>query len=108
MTKLNAWPIWENKIIITVVTRAALVLFRDTIVFIIAYISGLGFPGGSVGKKIHLQCRSHRKLGFGGWDGKIPWRRAWQPTPGSLPGESPWTEAPGGLQCTGSQRARHD
>ena len=48
LTKLNAWPIWENKIIITVVTRAALVLFRDTIVFIIAYISGLGFPGGSV------------------------------------------------------------
>ena len=51
MTKLNAWPIWENKIIITVVTRAALVLFRDIIVFIIAYISGLGFPGGPVGKK---------------------------------------------------------
>ena len=29
--------------------------------------------------------------------GKIPWRRAWQPTPGFLPGESPWTEEPGGL-----------
>jgi len=24
--------------------------------------------------------------------GKIPWRRAWQPTPVFLPGESPWTE----------------
>ena len=25
-----------------------------------------------------------------------PWRRAWQPTPVFLPGESPWTEEPGG------------
>ena len=25
-----------------------------------------------------------------------------------LPGESPWTEEPGGLQSTGSQRVRHD
>ena len=27
---------------------------------------------------------------------KIPWRRAWQPTPVFLPGESPWTEEPAG------------
>ena len=27
---------------------------------------------------------------------KIPWRRAWQPTPVFLPGESLWTEEPGG------------
>ena len=40
--------------------------------------------------------------------GKIPWRRAWQPTPVFLPGESPWTEEPGGLQTMGSQRVRHD
>ena len=33
--------------------------------------------------------------------GKIPWRRAWQPTPVFLPGESPWTEEPGGLQSMG-------
>jgi len=26
---------------------------------------------------------------FDPWVGKIPWRRAWQPTPGFLPGESP-------------------
>ena len=25
------------------------------------------------------------------WVGKIPWRRARQPTPVFLPGESPWT-----------------
>ena len=40
--------------------------------------------------------------------GKIPWSRAWQPTPVFLPGEFPWTEEPGGLQSMGSQRVRHD
>ena len=34
---------------------------------------------------------------FDPWIGKIPWRRAWQPTPVFLPGESPWTEEPGGI-----------
>ena len=32
-----------------------------------------------------------------------PWRRTWQPTPAFLPGKSPWTEEPGGLQSMGSQ-----
>ena len=36
------------------------------------------------------------------WVGKI-WRRAWQPTPVFLPGESQWTEEPGGLQSMRSQ-----
>ena len=29
---------------------------------------------------------------------KIPWRGKWQPTPVFLPGKSPWTKEPGGLQ----------
>ena len=49
-----------------------------------------------------------RRHGFDPWVGKIPWRRAWQPTPVLLPGESPWTEVSGGLQSTGSHRVRHD
>ena len=32
-------------------------------------------------------CQS-QKLGLHPWVGKIPWRRAWQPTPAFLPGES--------------------
>ena len=40
--------------------------------------------------------------------GKIPWKRAWQPTPVFLPGESPWTKEPGRLQSMWSQRVRHD
>ena len=42
------------------------------------------------------------------WVGKSPWRRAWQLTPVFLPGESPWTEEPVGLQSMGLQRVRHD
>ena len=41
-----------------------------------------------------------------GWED--PWRRAWQPTPVLLPGESPLAEESGGLQSTGSQRVGHD
>ena len=48
------------------------------------------------------------ETGFNPWVGKIPWRRAWQPTQVFLPGESPWTEDPGRLQSMGSQRVGHD
>ena len=36
------------------------------------------------------------------------WRRAWQPTPGFVPGESPQTEEPGRLQSMGLQRVGQD
>ena len=39
-------------------------------------------------QRICLQCKSRRKLGFYSWVRKIPWRRAWQPTPVFLPAES--------------------
>ena len=29
-----------------------------------------------------------KRRGFSPWVGKIPWRKAWQPTPAFLPGES--------------------
>ena len=44
-----------------------------------------------------------RETLFDPWFGKMPWRRAWQPTLVFLPGESPWTEEPGRLQSMGSQ-----
>ena len=49
---------------------------------------GVGFPGGVSGKEPTCQCRRHKRHGFNPWVGKIPWRRAWQPTPAFLPGES--------------------
>ena len=33
-------------------------------------------------------CLQFGRPGFNSWVGKIPWRRAWQPTPVLLPGES--------------------
>ena len=48
----------------------------------------LGFPGGTSGKEPSCQCRRYKRLGFNPWIGKIPWKRAWQPTPVFLPGES--------------------
>ena len=58
-----------------------------------------GFPGGSDKSPPAVRIDWVQS-----WVGKVPWRRAWQPTPVLLPGESPWTEAPGGLQSTGSRR----
>ena len=46
------------------------------------------FPGGAGGKESICQCRRLKRPGFNPWVGKIPWRRAWQPTPAFLPGES--------------------
>ena len=40
------------------------------------------------GKEFARQCRRPKRHGFAPWVGKIPWRRAWQPTPVFLPGES--------------------
>ena len=57
-----------------------------------------------------------RERGVGGWgEGRKTKQKedggdfkTWQPTPGFLPGESPWTEEPDGLQSVGSQRVGHD
>jgi len=42
-----------------------------------------GFPGGSVVKNLP----EVQETRFDPWFGKIPWRKAWQPTPVLLPGE---------------------
>ena len=46
------------------------------------------FPGGASDKEPACQSRRHEIPGSDPWAGKIPWRRAWQPTPVLLPGES--------------------
>ena len=46
--------------------------------------SYFGFPWWLRQYRIHLQCG---RPGFNPWFGKIPWRREWQVTPVSLPGE---------------------
>ena len=47
------------------------------------------FPGGVSGKEPTCQCRRPKRLRFAlSLIGEIPWRKAWQPTPVFLPGES--------------------
>ena len=40
--------------------------------------------------------------------GMMPWRKAWQPTPVFLPGESHGQRSLAGYSPGGSQRVRHD
>ena len=74
------------------------------------FLHSFGLPRGSNGKE-----SASNEGGLGAipvrprvnpWVRKIRWRREWQPTPIFLPGESPWTEEPGGIQSRGSQRVR--
>ena len=54
------------------------------------------FPSGPRGKEPICQCRRHERPGFNPWVEKIPWKRAWQPTPVFLPGESYGQRSPAG------------
>ena len=55
-----------------------------------------GFPGGTSGKELACQCRRHKRCRFDPLVRKIPWRRAWQPTPVFLPGKSQGQRSPAG------------
>ena len=63
-----------------------------------------GFPGGSIGKESACNVRDLGLIpGLG-----TSWKRAWQPIPALLSGESPWREEPGGLWSMQSQGVRHN
>ena len=47
-----------------------------------------GFSGGASNEEPTCQCRRHKRHKFAPWVGKIPWSKAWQPTPVFLYGES--------------------
>ena len=66
-------------------------------------IKNWGFPGGSEVKNLPAMQEDLSLI-----PGSFPWRRALQPTPVFLPGESPRTEKPGGLQSMESQIVRHN
>ena len=63
-------PVWKNS------------LFIKSTQFI------WSLPGATSGKEPACQCRRSKRCGFYPWIGKIPRRRAWQPTPVFSPGES--------------------
>ena len=59
---------------------------KNKVLFGLLIKSFFGFPSGSDGKRIFPQCGKYE---IDPWARKIPWRRAWQPTPVFLPRESP-------------------
>ena len=65
----------------------------------------MGLPWWLRWQRICLQCR---RPGFDPWVGKIPWRRAWQPTPVFLPGESRGQRSLGGYGPWGLQTVGRD
>ena len=71
----------------------------------ILYQLSCKWPGASqvalVEKEHACQCRRRKRSRLVPWVGKIPWRRAWQPTPVFLPR----TEKPGGVHR--GSRVRH-
>ena len=76
------------------------VLYPEYLLFLI-----LDFPGGASSKETACQCRRHKRYWFDPWVRKIPWKRARQPTPVFLPGESHGQRS---LRFLGLQKVRHD
>ena len=73
----------------TAVSQLILIKPYKVVIIVLLYRrEDLVFPRWSRGKESACQCRGFKKPGFNPWIGKIPWRRAWQPTPVFLPGES--------------------
>ena len=68
----------------------------------------VGFPGSTSGKEPASQCRRHKRHRFDSWVGKMPWRRAQQPTSVFLPGESHGQRSLEGYRPQGPQRVGND
>ena len=65
-------------------------------------------PDGASGKESAYQYRRCRRHRFYPWVGKMPWRRAWQPTPVFLPGEPYAQRRLVGLPSIGLRRVGHE
>ena len=72
------WSVWF---------RGAVLFCKQRCIYFQPCIVIMSFPGGTSGKESACSCRRHKRCGFDPWVGRIPWRRAWQPTPVLLPGE---------------------
>ena len=98
---------WEARAKVGIPSYANILETKHLILKCLDVCTG-GFLGGASGKEPTCQCGRHKRCGFDPWVRKIPWKRAWQPTPVFLPRESPWTGEPGRLQSIGSHRVGHN
>ena len=73
---------------------------------------GLGYPlqysWASLLAHMVKNLPAMRRPGFDPWAGKIPWRRAWQPTPVFLPGESQGQRSLVGYSSRGHKESEHN
>ena len=71
------------------------------------YMCMWGLPRWFCGKEPACQCWRCKRLEFDPWVGKIPWRRAWQPTPLFLSVKSRGQRSP--VACSSwDHRVRHE
>ena len=64
----------------------------------------MGLPKWHSGKESACQCRRHRRHGFNSLGWEDPLEKEMVIHTSILAWETPWTEEPGGLQFTGSQK----
>ena len=79
--------------------------FTFNLKFLLKYLPSLGFPGGSDGKESTCNAGD---LGLIPGLVKIPWRRAWQPTPVFLPGKAHGQRSLVGYSPWGCKESRHN
>ena len=88
---LSIYPWWVSFSVFGYLTwwiKFILFCLLNHLAFAVIHFGNLYFPGGASGKEPDCQCWRYKRPGFDPWVGKIPWRRAWQPLPVFLPGES--------------------
>ena len=71
-------------------------------------LGNMSFPGGSMEKNPPAKAGDLGDAGSILGSGRSPEGRNGNPFQYSCLKKIPWTEEPGGLQSTGSQRVRHD
>ena len=85
--ELLLWSAYTFRIVfVLLVDCSSLPLFM---IFVLkSTLSDVTIAGDASDKEPACQHRRPKRSGFNSWVGKIPWRRAQQPTPVFLPGES--------------------
>ena len=84
--------------------RAMVFVVVLVVIVMVAVVMVVGFPGGSDGKE--SACNVETWVQSLGWEDSL--EEGMATTSVFLPGESPWTEEPGGLQSMESQRVRRN
>ena len=75
---------------------------------LVCFFHLVSFPGGSVVNYPPANARDARNTGSISGQGKMPWRRKWQPTPVFLPGEPNRQRSLVGYGQWGCKRVRHN